>query len=125
LPLNGLRQEFFVERPTPLEGFLPFEVASPLSRIYLVLLVLAFPLWTLMKAGIAWLMRGRSNNWHPRIHAIERSIDTSSLEQLEAHRDFLRSVVTQLSTKTCVMASLRCGLLRPAHRPRVRHQPRG
>ena len=107
LPVNADAQKFYAEGPTPLERFLPFEIASPLSRIYLVLLpllVLAFPLWTLTKAGIAWFMRGRINNWYPRIHAIERGIDSASLGQLEENRDFLRAVAAQLETKTRVPA---------------------
>ena len=38
LPVNEDARQFLDEGPTPLEGSLPFEVASPLSRIYLIVL---------------------------------------------------------------------------------------
>ncbi len=105
---NEDARKFFLEGPTPLESFLPFEIASPLSRIYLVLLpllVLAFPIWTLTKAGIAWYMRGRINNWYPRIHDAERRIDTAPLAQLREDDEALRALAAQLSTKTRVPAA--------------------
>ena len=118
---NEDARKFFLEGPTPLESFLPFEIASPLSRIYLVLLpllVLAFPIWTLTKAGIAWYMRGRINNWYPRIHDAERRIDTAPLAQLREDDEALRALAEQLSTKTRVPAGVRRRLLRSACRPR-------
>jgi uncharacterized protein len=107
-PANEDARKFFMEGPTPLESFLPFEIASPLSRIYLILLpllVLAFPLWTLTKAGIAWYMRGRINNWYPRIHDAERRIDTAPLAQLREDDQALRALAAQLSAKTRVPAA--------------------
>jgi hypothetical protein len=105
--INGDARTVLAEGPTPLEAFLPFEVASPLSRIYLVLLpllVIIFPLWTLVRATWAWFMRGRITNWYPRIHAIEREIDTASLPKLEADREFLGTLASQLAKRTRVPA---------------------
>lgn len=105
LPVNEDARKFLVEGPTPLEGFLPFEVASPLSRIYLVLLpllVLIFPVWTLIRAGWVSYTRGRISNWYPRLVAIERGIDTADLLKLEQDRDFLTALATQLATRTRV-----------------------
>jgi hypothetical protein len=108
LPVNEDARKFLVEGPTPLEGFLPFEVASPLSRIYLVLLpllVIAFPLFTLTRASWAWFLRSRIVGWYPRIHAIERGIDSADLDELLRQREFLGSLSEQVSHKTKVPAS--------------------
>lgn len=106
--MNEDARKFLVDGPTPLEGFLPFEVASPLSRIYIILLpllVLAFPLWTLLRASSGWFLRSRITGWYPRIHAIERGVNDSSLEELREQRAFLGSLVAEMSRKTRVPAS--------------------
>jgi TRAP transporter TAXI family solute receptor len=106
-PVNADAQKFLDEGPTPLEDFLPFEIASPLSRIYLILLpllVLMFPLYTLAKAGWAWLNSSRVLGWYPRISAIERNLETSSLPELMAQQDFLLGLDAQLAKQRRVPA---------------------
>ena len=105
--VNADAQKFLDEGPTPLEAFLPFEIASPLSRIYLILLpllVLMFPLYTLAKAGWAWLNSSRVLGWYPRISAIERNLETSSLPELMAQQDFLLGLDAQLARQKRVPA---------------------
>jgi uncharacterized protein len=107
MPVNDDARRFLAEGPTPLEAFLPFEVASPLSRVYLLvfpLLVLMFPLWTIVRAGWTWFMKSRIIGWYPRIHAIERNLDRATLPELEAQRDFLNAVVEQVASRTRVPA---------------------
>lgn len=107
LPVNEDARKFLVEGPTPLEAFLPFEIASPLSRVYLVLLpllVIAFPLYTLAKAGWAWFNNSRIVSWYPRINAIEHNLDQSSLPELMIQQDFLRGLDAQLAKQKRVPA---------------------
>lgn len=105
--VNPDAEKFLEEGPTPLEAFLPFEVASPLSRVYLILLpllVLMFPLYTLVKAGWIWVNKSRVVSWYPRINAIERNIERSSLEELMTQQDFLRGLDAQLASQKRVPA---------------------
>lgn len=107
LPVNEDAQKFLDEGPTPLEAYLPFEIASPLSRVYLILLpllVVLFPLYTLAKAGWAWFNSSRIVSWYPRIHAIERNLETSSMTELMAQQDFLRSLDARLARQKRVPA---------------------
>ncbi len=99
-PVNEDARKYLEEGPTPLESFLPFEIASPLSRIYLILLpllVLAFPIYTLAKAGWEWFNNRRVVSWYPRINAIERNLESSDLDELMAQQDFLVGLDGQLA----------------------------
>ncbi len=99
-PVDEDARKYLEEGPTPLESFLPFEIASPLSRVYLILLpllVLAFPVYTLAKAGWEWFNNSRVNSWYPRINAIERNLGESSLEELMEQQDFLVGLDGQLA----------------------------
>jgi TRAP transporter TAXI family solute receptor len=98
--VNEDARKYLDEGPTPLESFLPFEIASPLSRVYLILLpllVLMFPLYTLIKAGWEWVNNRRIVSWYPRINAIERNLDSSDLDELMAQQDFLLGLDAQLA----------------------------
>lgn len=106
-PVNEDARKFLEEGPTPLESFLPFEFASPLSRIYLILLpllVLAFPVYTLAKAGWEWFNNSRVVSWYPRINQIERSLEASTLDELMAQQDFLVGLDGQLARQRRVPA---------------------
>ncbi len=106
-PLNEDARKYLAEGPTPLEAFLPFEIASPLARIYLILLpllVLAFPIYTLAKAGWEWFNNSRVNSWYPRINAIERNLEASGLDELMAQQDFLVGLDQQLARQRRVPA---------------------
>jgi hypothetical protein len=106
-PVNQDAQRYLEEGPTPLEAVLPFWIASPLARYYVIilpLLVLLFPAWQVIKAMYAWWMNSRIVNWYPRLHAIERGLPESTLTQLRLQRRFLRAVVDQVSIRTRVSA---------------------
>lgn len=106
-PVNEDARKYLEEGPTPLESFLPFEIASPLSRIYLILLpllVLAFPVYTLAKAGWDWFNNSRVVSWYPRINEIERVLDSSDLDELMAQQDFLVGLDAQLARQRRVPA---------------------
>ena len=106
-PVNEDARKYLEEGPTPLESFLPFEIASPLSRVYLILLpllVLAFPVYTLAKAGWEWFNNSRVVSWYPRINAIERNLEASDLDELMAQQDFLVGLDGQLARQRRVPA---------------------
>ncbi len=107
-PLNEDARKYLEEGPTPLESFLPFETsASPLSRIYLILLpllVLAFPVDTLAKAAWEWFNNSRVVSWYPRINAIERNLEQSSLDELLEQQAFLERLDEQLARQRRVPA---------------------
>jgi TRAP transporter TAXI family solute receptor len=105
--VNGDAAQYLAEGPTPLEQVLPFEIASPLSRYYVLilpLLVLFYPAWRILKGLWDWWMSRRIISWYPRIHAIERGLPESTLPQLEAQRDFLNAVVAHVSSRVRVTA---------------------
>jgi TRAP transporter TAXI family solute receptor len=105
LPVNDDARRYLAEGPTPLERVLPFDIASPLSRLYLVLLplvVLIFPLWHILKSAYAWWMFGRIGNYYPRIHAIERGLARATLPQLDEQLTYLRDLDAQLPDRTRV-----------------------
>jgi uncharacterized protein len=105
--VNEDARKYLEEGPTPLESFLPFEIASPLSRVYLILLpllVLMFPVYTLSKAGWEWLINSRVVSWYPRINAIERELQGSDLDELMAQQDFLVALDGQLARQKRVPA---------------------
>jgi TRAP-type uncharacterized transport system substrate-binding protein len=91
---------FFKEGQTPFDRVLPFEVASPLSRFYLLLLplfVLAVPVWTLSKATYRWVMSSQVNRWYPPINVIERNLRTYDVAQIDEHIAFLLSLERDIS----------------------------
>jgi hypothetical protein len=105
--VNRDAAQYLSEGPTPLEQVLPFEIASPLSRYYVLilpLLVLVYPAWAILKGLYDWWMRRRIISWYPRIHAIERGLPDSTLPQLEAQRDFLNAIVAHVASRTRVTA---------------------
>lgn len=106
-PTNDDARRYLEDGPTPLEQVLPFWIASPLARYYVIilpLLVLLFPLWQVVKAMYGWYMKSRVFNWYPRLHAIERGLPESTLPQLRLQRRFLQAVVDQVSARTRVSA---------------------
>jgi TRAP transporter TAXI family solute receptor len=105
LPVNDDARRYLVEGPTPLERILPFDIASPLSRLYLVLLplvVLIFPLWAVIRAAYRWWMFGRIGNYYPRIHAIERNLSRATLPELDQQLAYLRTLEEHLPDRTRV-----------------------
>jgi hypothetical protein len=106
-PVNEEAQRYLTEGPTPLERFLPWDIASPLSRYYVLLLpivLLLYPLWHVAKAGYAWYQRRRIVGWYPRIYAIERGLPDATLPELALQKEFLRAIVAQVSQQSRVSA---------------------
>lgn len=105
--VNDDARRYLEEGPTPLESVLPFWIASPLARYYVIilpLLVLIYPAWQILKATYGWYMKSRITSWYPRLHAIERGLPESTLHQLRLQKRFLAAVVDQVSSRTRVSA---------------------
>lgn len=97
--------EYFRSGTTAFERYLPFEIASPLSRFYLLLLplaVLAVPAWSLIVNGYKWYMNSRVLNWYPEITAIDRDLDKYSLEQVDEKVKFLDELDAEITGRTKV-----------------------
>jgi TRAP-type uncharacterized transport system substrate-binding protein len=106
-PVNEEARRLLADGPTPLERFLPWDIASPLSRYYVLLLpivLLLYPLWHVVKAAYAWYQSRRIVGWYPRIYAIERGLPDATTPELELQRDFLRAIVAQVSQQQRVSA---------------------
>lgn len=105
IPPHQDAAHFFREGQTPFDRVLPFELASPLSRFYLLLLplfVLAVPVWTLGKAAYRWYMSSQINRWYPRISLIERNLRSYDMAQIDEHIAFLRDLEKDISRKVKV-----------------------
>jgi TRAP transporter TAXI family solute receptor len=106
-PRNQDADLYFKDGPTALEQFLPFDVASPLSRwwvLLLPLLVLAFPIYTIGKATWSWFNTSRIVSWYPRLHWVEQNLDRFSAEQVDVQREFLSNLDASLPNRTRVSA---------------------
>ena len=66
--------------------------------------MLAFPVYTLAKAGWEWFNNSRVVSWYPRINAIERNLEASDLDELMAQQDFLVGLDGQLARQRRVPA---------------------
>ena len=106
-PRNDDAVRYFKDGPTALEQFLPFDIASPLSRwwvLILPLIVLLFPLVAIVRAVWSWFNTSRIVSWYPRLHWIEQNLDSFSTEQLDAQLVFLKDLDSSLPTRTRVSA---------------------
>lgn len=106
-PKNEEARRYLADGPTPLERFLPWDVASPLSRYYVLLLpivLLLYPLWHVVKAAFTWYQRRKIVGWYPRIYAIERGLPDATLPELELQHEFLRAIVAQVARQSRVSA---------------------
>jgi TRAP transporter TAXI family solute receptor len=106
-PVNDEARRYLAQGRTPLEDFLPFEIASPLSRWYLIvfpIIVLAFPLWEIGRATYVWWMNSRVIEHYPRIHRIERNLRRATLPELDEQLAYLRTLEERLPDRTKVTA---------------------
>ena len=106
-PKNEEAVHYYEEGQTALEQFLPFDIASPLSRwwvLILPLIVLLFPLYAVAKAAWSWFNKRRIVGWYPRLHWIEQNLDRFSAEQLDEQLTFLKDLDASLPTRTRVSA---------------------
>jgi TRAP transporter TAXI family solute receptor len=107
IPASPDAQEYIRDGPAPLEQILPFEMAAPLWRLYLVLLpllVIVFPIWQGIKYVYTWYMNSQIVSWYPQILAIERQLPKYTLEQVDAKLALVHGLDDQISRKIRVSA---------------------
>jgi hypothetical protein len=78
---------FINEGETFLQRYLPFWIASPLERFYLLLLPLAlliYPVLRSIPSAYEYMIRRRFFPWYRRFRQIELHIDDYSVEELQA-----------------------------------------
>lgn len=74
------------EGATFLQRYLPFWIASPLERFYLILLPIAlliFPIISRTPAAYAWTIRRRFYSWYKRLRETELHLKGYSVEELQ------------------------------------------
>jgi len=109
IPPNPDAVEYFKSGTTPFERYLPFEIASPLSRLYLMLLplvVLAVPAWSLIKNTYKWYTNNQVLKWYPEITAIDRQLDNYASAQVEEKIAFLDNLDTEIARRVKVSKGL-------------------
>ncbi len=106
-PENEDAARYFRDGPTLLEQVLPFDLASPLSRWWVLVLPLAFlvvPLIAAVRAVWSWFNTSRIVGWYPRLHWIEQHLTDFSLEELDDQAEFLADLDRSLPIRTRVSA---------------------
>jgi hypothetical protein len=87
LPISPVTLQFITEGETILQRYLPFWIASPLERFYVLALPIALLLFPLVRSTpgfYSFVMRRRINTWYKRIHQMELGLDQYSLAELDA-----------------------------------------
>ena len=88
LPISPVTVQFIAEGQTLLQRYLPFWIASPLERFYLLVVPIALLLFPLVRSTpgfYSFVMRRRINAWYKRIHQMELELDQYSIAELDAH----------------------------------------
>ena len=86
--MSETTERFLTEGRTPLQRYLPFWIASPLERFYLLALpalLLIYPLVRNTPTAYGAFMRRRVFIWYKRIREIEVGIDSYSMAELDEH----------------------------------------
>ena len=87
LPISPVTVQFIAEGQTLLQRYLPFWIASPLERFYLLVVPIALLLLPLVRSTpgfYSFVMRRRINAWYKRIHQMELELDQYSIAELDA-----------------------------------------
>jgi TRAP transporter TAXI family solute receptor len=87
LPVSPVTLQFVTEGQTILQRYLPFWIASPLERFYLLVVPIALLLFPLVRSTpgfYSFVMRRRINTWYKRIHQMELEIDQYTIAELDA-----------------------------------------
>ena len=87
LPVSPVTRQFVAEGESFLQRYLPFWIASPLERFYLLVVPIALLLLPLVRSTpgfYSFVMRRRINAWYKRIHQMELELDQYSIAELDA-----------------------------------------
>ena len=113
LPVSPVTARFIAEGQTMLQRYLPFWIASPLERFYLVVLPIALLLFPLVRGTptlYSFAMLRRINVWYKRIHQMERKLDQYNIAEVDTlitELEAMEQEVTEtLSVSTNHLASV-------------------
>ena len=87
LPVSPVTKQFIAEGETFLQPYLPFWIASPLERFYLLALpaaLLLFPLVRSTPGLYSFVMGRRIDAWYKRIRQMELELDQYNIAELDA-----------------------------------------
>jgi len=99
-PASKVTLQYISQGQTFLQRYLPFWIASPLERFYLLalpILLLLYPLLRNTPTAYGFFMRRRVYIWYTRIRQIELAIEQYSVAELAAHIERLESLEQQLA----------------------------
>ena len=100
LPVNENAQQYFKKGPSFLYSVLPFQLASTIDRLKIMivpLLTLLLPLLKLTPPLYRWRMRAKIYQWYGRVREQDLKITkAASTEQLRAVRESLQAVEQDL-----------------------------
>ncbi|MCB0158616.1 MAG: hypothetical protein KDD83_10840, partial [Caldilineaceae bacterium] len=100
LPVSTVTHQYLAEGQTPLQRYLPFWIASPLERFYLLILpfmLLLYPLLRNTPTAYSAYMRRRVFVWYKRVRALELGIHTYSIAELDEHIRELETLQLRLT----------------------------
>jgi TRAP transporter TAXI family solute receptor len=107
IPVSVFAERFLAGRPTPLEQYLPFWLASPLERFYLLVLPLLLLLYPLVR-GTPGLygsyMSRRVYRWYGAVRDVELGMADYDAAQTRAKIDDLTALDQQLARSVKVPA---------------------
>lgn len=100
LPVSGTTERFLSEGRTALQRYLPFWIALPLERFYLLVLpamLLLYPLLRNTPTAYGAFMRRRVFVWYKRVREIELGVDGYSVEELDEIIEELERLQSELT----------------------------
>lgn len=100
LPVSPTTKQFITEGQTALQRYLPFWVASPVERFYLLILpalLLLYPLLRNTPTAYGTFMRRRVFVWYKQIREVEQGLDQYSIAELDAHITELEALEQELT----------------------------
>ena len=100
LPMSETAVRFIHESPTPLERYLPYWIASPMERFYLLalpFLLIIYPLIRNTPVAYAAMMRRRVYRWYGRVREIELHLPEYSVAEIDEHIATLEALQQQLT----------------------------
>lgn len=100
LPVSPTTKQFITEGQTALQRYLPFWIASPLERFYLLILpamLLLYPLVRNTPTAYGSFMRRRVFVWYKQIREVEQGLDQYSIAELDTHITELEALEQELT----------------------------
>lgn len=100
LPVSSTTEQFLKEGQTALQRYLPFWIASPLERFYLLMLpflLLLYPLLRNTPTAYGAYMRRRVFIWYKRVRKLELGLHEYTIDELEEHIRELEALQARLT----------------------------